>query len=289
VRRLVFVMCVLMAGYAAADGGAPQPKKPKKAKVTQPAPKPSPSPEPVHLMSEPLAFEEIPIVEINMEPDPPPLPEPPSEPGFGVTAVISAQSVMGAGAESRIRPAATLEVEGPIAWQNTTPLRMSARLRLLGMPGEAFDFTSVDTIRAVETGLGASYRVGRAFLGEQELWTSVIGEWGFSTALPPEFSGTTTRHLRHWGAGVRLEERKSGAWVSMLLGRNEAVGDWGWGQWMVSGAVPIQIKDRGVFVIGGDASLGVGNPCKNDPFCRQQDFVSIEVGISIPDLVAVMR
>lgn len=212
------------------------------------------------------------------------------EPGFGVTAVLSAQSVMGAGAESKVRPSATLEVEGPVAFKAATPLRAFVRLRLLGMPGEAFDLTAIETVRAVEASLGSSKRIGRVQLGGQELWTSVIGEWGFSTALPrgPNIA-QGTRNLRHFGGGFQLEERSSGAWVSMIYGRAEAVGDRGWGQWMLAGAVPIKVKERGVLVIGGDAALGVGNPCAGAAFCRQQDFVSIEVGVSLPDLIAVMR
>ena len=221
----------------------------------------------------------------------PAYPQPIDEPGFGVTAVLSAQSVMGAGAESKVRPSATLEVEGPVAFQTSTPLRAFVRLRLLGMPGEAFDFTAIDTVRAVEASLGSSKRIGRVQLGDQELWTSVIGEWGFSTALlSGANSSQSTRHRRHFGGGFQLEERRSGAWVSMIYGRDEAVGDRGWGQWMLAGAVPIKVKERGVLVIGGDAALGVGNACGTSAaFCRQQDFVSIEVGVSLPDLVAVMR
>lgn len=211
------------------------------------------------------------------------------EPRFGVTAVLSGQSVMGAGADTGIRPSATLEAEGPVAFRASTPLRAFVRLRLMGLPGETFDFTNVDTVRAVEVSLGSSKRIGSSQIGDQLLWTSVVGEWGFATAMPASEQFLETHHKRHFGGGLMLEERTSGAWVTLLFGRDEAVGDRGWGQWIISGAIPISVKDKGVFVIGGNASLGVGNACAQGFNCRQQDFVSVEFGVSLPDLLAVMR
>jgi hypothetical protein len=142
----------------------------------------------------------------------------------------------------------------------------------------------VETFRAAELSLGAYRRVGRLAIGEQEVWTSIEAEWGFATLLPHE-PAAVDRSPRHYGIGVRVEERKGGAWLSLLYGRAEVAGDRGCGQWQVSGGIPLELT-KGAIVLGGDAVLSVGPPGRAE---HQRDVFRLYVGVSLPDLMAVMR
>ncbi len=204
------------------------------------------------------------------------------EPGVRFYALTAAEVALTGDTDPAVRPSAEIEVDGPLALGTGAPLRVYARFRTFGLPGETVDLGDVKTFRAAELSLGGYRRVGRLVLGDQEVWTSIEGEWGFATALPAAGAPAALRYPRHYGVGIRLEERRGGAWLSVLYGRHESAGDRLWGQWLVGGAVPLTVS-KGVLVLGGDAMLTVGP--RGGP--RQRDLLRIYVAVSVPDLIGV--
>lgn len=206
------------------------------------------------------------------------------EPGVEFSAVASAETVMAAEADAGILPSAELEVDGPLVVGGLPLARGLVRLRLLGLPGETVDLTSVETFRSAEVDLAVYRRIGRLSLGNQEVWSSVQVAWGFATRLP-EDPVPLQRYVRQYGVGIRIEERASGAWISVLYGRHQAAGPRGFGQVIAAGQVPLGFT-RGLLFIGGEAVLSVGTP-RAAPL--QRDFARLRVGISLPDLVGLIR
>jgi hypothetical protein len=201
----------------------------------------------------------------------------PAEPGVSVDVVGFGQVTM-SDAPVAATPGGRIVVDGPIAFGASAPLRAYTRLDLTALPGETVDLKTVETIRAVELGLGAYRRIGQLKIGDQDIVTSIVGECGFATKLAHD-PAPADRYPRQMGLGMRLEERTSGAWIALRYGRAQVAGEAGYGQWMVAGSVPL-----GPVRLGGDAVLSVGAGV-----FRQRDVVRLWVGTSIPDLVAVVR
>lgn len=211
----------------------------------------------------------------------------PAEPGVRFYALAAGEVTLGGNAEPTIRPAAEIEVDGPLAIGARAPARVFARFRTFGLPGETVDLSDVKTFRAAELTVGAYRRVGLMKVGEQELWTSLEGEWGFATALPADGEEASLRYPRRYGVGIRSEERTAGAWLSILYGRHESAGPRGWGQWLVSGGVPLGFT-KSAIVLGGDAVLSVG-PAVDAEGGARRDLLKLYVGVSLPDLAQAFR
>jgi hypothetical protein len=211
-----------------------------------------------------------------------------AEPGVRFYALAAGEVTLGGDAEPSMRPAAEIEVDGPLAIGESGRVlfRVYTRFRTFGLPGETVDLTNVETFRAASLDVGLYKRFGRLTLGEQELWTSAEVEYGFATITSSEASDSV-RYPRKWGVGFRIEERRGGAWLSVLYGRNESAGDRGWGQYLFSGGVPLELS-KGAIVLGGDAVLSVGRP-GGDPGLRQRDTFRLYVAVSLPDLVGLVR
>ena len=159
-------------------------------------------------------------------------------------------------ADATVTPEAFIEVDGPLALGKTAIGRVYARLGITSLPGETVDLTDVATFRAAEVDFGAYRILGHLKVGDQVITTAAVGEWGFSSVLP----GTPDplqRLIRHYGGGVRLDERSSGASLTFLYGRDEAAGPRGWGQWIVYGQVPVMGTD-GIVLLVGEATLAAG-------------------------------
>ncbi len=157
---------------------------------------------------------------------------------------------------STIDPTGFVEVEGPLPISDTTIARAYTRIGITTVPGEDFDLTSVEKWRAAEAAIGVKRVIGRLNSGDQNILTSLVFEMGFTSRLG-DVPRPKERLSRHYGGGVRVEERKSGASISILYGRDESAGDIGYGQIMVYGQVPIT-GTRGILVLAGDATVSPG-------------------------------
>jgi hypothetical protein len=208
------------------------------------------------------------------------------DPGVRFYALASGEVTLGGDAAPSVRPAAEIEVDGPLPIGGKAPLRVYARFRTFGLPGETIDLSRVDTFRAASFDGGFNKRIGRQSYGAQEIWTSIEIEYGFATITSPEASAAI-RYPRHYGIGFRLEERTGGAWLSVLYGRDESAGDRGWGQYQIGGGVPLGMS-KGAIVLGGDAVLSAGRP-GGDPTLRQRDTFRLYVAVSLPELVGAFR
>lgn len=207
------------------------------------------------------------------------------EPGVRLHALAAAEVTLGAD-EPSIRPAAEIEIDGPLPIGGRAPVRVYARLRTYGLQGDTVDLTDVATFRAAALDLGITKRIGRVQVGDQEVWTSLEVGYGVIT-ISDDGAAERLHYPRAAGAGLRVEERSSGAWLSLLYGRHQVAGDRGWGQVMVEGAVPLSFSDR-VLVLGGEAILSAGPP-GGDPEIRQRDAFRLYVGVSLPELIGVFR
>lgn len=182
-----------------------------------------------------------------------------------------------------VTPTGWIEVEGPLAVGKTSLARVYTRLGITSLPGEQLDVSDPATFKAAEVGFGLGRIVGRLRMGEQDVTTTVVAEWGFASRLPePE---PAQRLVRHYGAGVRLQERKSGASLTILYGRDEAAGDRGYGQWLVYGQVPIA-GTKGAVVLVGDATLSAGPEVAGR---AQRDVLRLGVAASLGALLDVIR
>lgn len=173
------------------------------------------------------------------------LPAAAAEPGVTLTAITTAEATLTG--DFGVRPALDVRVDGPLAGS----MRLVTRLRVFGLPGETFSAGDVASFRAGELSLAVSQRVGRRRIGEQEVWTSLVFEGGLASVRS---AGT---YPKHYTAGVRIEERTSGMWLSITGGRHEAVGPWGKGQVLISGEAPIP-GTHGIALLGGDVIANVG-------------------------------
>lgn len=194
--------------------------------------------------------------------------------GVRVSAIASAEATLSGDVDASVRPAADLEVEGPLAFGERAIGLVSTRVRIFGLPGQTVSLGDVRTFRAAEVTLGLSKRIGQLKLGEQEVWTSLAGEWGFATVAGSD-PAPALRYPRHYAIGLRFEERRGGSRLDLKLGRHEAAGDRGYGQLLLEGQVPLK-KALGVrALLGGDAVLSVGPAGAR---ARQRDVLRLWVG-----------
>src|SRR6185503_6637562 len=149
-------------------------------------------------------------------------------------ATVSVQAgglvTMSGDADTAITPTAFIDVDGPIVVGNRSRARGYARIGITALPGEQIDPADVSTFRAATVGIGLGVVVGRSQMGGQELLSSVVAEAGFASRLRTAEAVPVDRLARHYGLGIRLQERSSGIAFTALFGRDEACGDRGFGQ-----------------------------------------------------------
>lgn len=206
------------------------------------------------------------------------------EPGVRFSVLASGEVTLGGETEPQVRPAADLEVEGPLALGPYTPFRVSTELRIFGQVGDTVQLDQPETFRALEVVVGVSRRVGRVTLGEQEVWTSALAFCGFSSLLGAE-PAPRDRYPRRCAAGIRIEERTSGARLDVAYGRDEAAGAAGYGQVAVRGRMPVH-GTAGALVIAGEAVLSIDGPYRR---VRQRDLARLTVALNVPALYGVIR
>lgn len=194
--------------------------------------------------------------------------------GVRVSAIASTEVTLSGDVAASVRPAADLEVEGPLPLGAHSIALVSTRVRIFGLPGDAVDLADPKTFRAAEVSLRLAKRVGGITVGAQEIWTSLAWEWGFAT-IPGTDPAPALRYPRHYALGLRFEERREGARLDLKVGRHEAAGDRGYGQLLLEGQVPLR-KVLGVTaLLGGDAVLSVGPAGARG---RQRDVLRLWVG-----------
>lgn len=210
--------------------------------------------------------------------------------GMVVRAQVGGTVTMAGDSGADITPTGFLEVDGPLAFGDGAPLRFQATIGLTSLPGETLDLSNAETFKAGAVRLGISKAVGRMSVAGQELSTSVIAEWGFASKLPGDVE-PAERLSRQYGVGVRLDEKVSGASVSLRYGRDEAAGDRGYGQWLVTGRVPI-VGTKGLVFVRGDAVLSVGRAEADSipgeppvPPLKQRDIMRIGVFVDLAQAV----
>lgn len=170
-----------------------------------------------------------------------------AEPGVTLTTITSAEASLTG--NFSVRPALDARVDGPLAGLGS--LRFVGRLRVFGLPGASISLADVETFRAGELSLAVYQRIGRRRIGQQEVWTSLVFEGGLASVR------SAGMYPKHYTAGVRLEERASGMWLSLTGGRHEAIGPWGKGQVVIAAEVPLP-GTFGIGVLGGDVIANIG-------------------------------
>lgn len=210
----------------------------------------------------------------------PQVPPPPATLNDGpmsVEIVGGAVATLTGETEAKVAPNGYISIDGPLPVGRVTVARGYTHLAITTVPGETPDLTSVETWRAGEARLGLYRVVGRLEAAGQDVRTSIVAEAGFGSRFgDPQPS---QRLVRHFGVGIRLEERKSGALLTVLYGRAEQAGDAGYGQAILRGQVPLA-GTRGALVLVGDAIVSVG-PRVGD--YRQRDVLRLGIAISLGD------
>lgn len=208
----------------------------------------------------------------------------PAEDGVRLGMLSWGQVALSGDADAAVTPGGRLEVDGPVALGHQAAGRIYVRLDLTAAPGSsALNFARPETFgSAAELTLGVYRSVGRLSVGTQQVHTSLVWEWGFSTALASELR---PRYLRHYCGGVRLEERTGGAALAVMYGRHEAGGGRGYGQVLISGQVPLAGLAR-IVVFGGEAVLSVGPRLYG---ARQRDVFRLWTALDLPALMGVIR
>lgn len=227
------------------------------------------------------------------EPSPPPTAAPSPKPSptlnpnaapLEISAQLGGVVTMSGDTSAAATPTAWVDVDGPLVLGPWIPGRVYARLGITSLPGETLDPADVRTFKGAEVGIGARRIVGSLHAGEQLVETSIVGEWSFATPLNAT-PAAALRLVRAYGGGLRFDERRSGASLTILYGRDEAAGDRGWGNWMLYGSVPIA-GTKGSIVIVGDATLAVGPQVA---WLHQRDILRLGVVLDAGSLVSAIR
>jgi hypothetical protein len=199
------------------------------------------------------------------DPSPAPLLSPSSANGdpFEVSVTIGGLVTFGSDAQAEVTPTAYVEAEGPLVVGELPLGRIGARVGLSTAPGETLDISDPATFEAGDISLWAGRIIGRRItkdadgLVTQDVTTAAVFDWGFSSRIDKGEQQPRDRLTRHYGAGLRFQERHSGASLTALYGRDEAAGDRGYGQWLIWGSLPIPAT-KGTVVLVADATLSVG-------------------------------
>lgn len=199
--------------------------------------------------------------------------------------LAGAQSTMTGEDGIKTAPQAWIEGDTPISIGGFVPFRFFGRLGLSAEPGETLEIDKVETFKAVEGGFGIERIVGKQDVEKQTIITSVVAEWGWSSRLDTNEEVPKTRLVRHYGAGVRIREKASGATVTALYGRDEGAGDRGWGQYILYGYVPVPGTKETV-QISIDATLSAGPSTEQ---FKQRDVLRVGVLVDMGGLLNLVK
>jgi hypothetical protein len=187
----------------------------------------------------------------DLTPAPAPTPRPHREAsiqlfGVGYTAATADAHTVAPGAE--------LRAWGPLPLGDGAPFDVGVAVRLLAQPSAQFNPTApapdLSLVKSASLTLYASRDVGRY----GSITSSIVGLWGVSGALPQE-DAVVDRYFRRFGGGIRVLH-ENGAQALFAYGRDQSLGEFGKGQWMFEGSVPVAAD--GVLTLGMNASFSVG-------------------------------
>ena len=226
-------------------------------------------------------------------PSPAPLLSPASANGdpFTVSVTVGGLVTFGSEAPAEVTPTAYVEAEGPLIVGELPLGRIGARVGLSTAPGESLDISDPATFQAGDVGLWAGRVIGRRIAKDadgvpsQDITTTAVVEWGFSSRIAKGTTEPADRLTRHYGAGLRFQERQSGAALTVLYGRDEAAGERGWGNWLCWGSLPIPAT-KGTVILLADATLSVG---PSSVELRQRDIFRAGVVVDLAQLVREIR
>jgi hypothetical protein len=202
--------------------------------------------------------------------DPQPSPSPALAANAGrVTVTATMGGLVTMGADVAVTPEAFVEVDGPLPLGSSVPARVYTRLGITSEPGQAVNLADVATFKAAEISLGLYRVIGVHEADGQTVTLSIAGEWGASSRLTSGDTQPVERLARHYGVGLRVAEKRSGAGLTLLYGSDEGTGSGGmpftfdasgqrrFGAWILYGSVPVIGKD-GLITLTGDATLVAG-------------------------------
>lgn len=150
-------------------------------------------------------------------------------------------------------------VRGPVA--GVPRLDVLVDLQVGALPETPLDLTDPDTWgRAADLRLSLARRLSRETRTGQEVTVELVGSWGFYTALEAR---ARDRYSRALGAGFRLTESRSGAFIEVLAGRFQPCGPPGRGQLLLRGLFPLTRGGPVRLALVGDAGLNIDPPAES--------------------------
>lgn len=201
-----------------------------------------------------------------------------AEDGVRVSAIASTEVTLSGDVAASVRPAADLEVEGPLPFRSRSIASVSTRVRIFGLPGDTdVALSDPKTYRAAEVSLRLAKAIGSVIADGDEVRTSIAAEWGFATMSGSD-PAPALRYPRHYAIGLRFEQRGDGSRLDVKVGRHEAAGDRGYGQLLLEGQVRLKKAFGVTALLGGDAVLSVGPA---DARARQRDVLRLWIGAAL--------
>lgn len=232
--------------------------------------------------------------------EPPPSPSPTPDPNQHATEAVAlfdagTQFVTSAGQgedRSDVQPYGSIELDSPLAlWGKTAQLRGELSAGLTSAPGEtsgSFNFSSVETFQSVNVGASLRRIVGSLAIGTQRIQTSLVCEGAFGFRLDTAGVEPASRTARSYGCGVDVRETGSRASARITYGRDDVVGERGWGQVMVRVRLPLPLTDK-ILALGVRASLGVGTDVNGRPLFRQFDYRAVTIAADLAQAIRSVR
>lgn len=165
-------------------------------------------------------------------------------------------------------------VRGPVAG---TPMAVLVDLQLGALPDQRLQLADPDTwSQAADLRLALAWPLATRVEGGQWVTLEAVAAWGFYTALQAPSGGAG--YSRAWGGGVRLAERRAGAFLEVLVGRLQACGPPGRGQLLLRGSFPLVRGPLGLQVaLVGDAGLNLLAPT---PEPGRRDILRLAVAVA---------
>lgn len=200
----------------------------------------------------------------------------------GAYVLLTAADATTPDATTKVTPTAALEVDGPLRFTSDAEalVRLRGLLEIVSQPDTTVNLADASTYGAAHARLTLEHYLGNV---------RVVGGWGFSTRAFGGDPAPLRRTLREWGAGLAVGNGNDEPTVEALYGRDEVCGDFGLGQLMVRGQVPITGTD-GAIIVAAKASVSFGRDRQNADGTpvQQRDVVwlgtVVDVGATIKAL-----
>ena len=181
-----------------------------------------------------------------------------------------------------VKSTAWIEGEAPLGLSGSILGRVYGRAGLNSDPSKGTpDLTTAENFQSGEFAAGFERVVGAvATSAGQTVTTSLIGEWGWSTRL-----SSPGRMSRHYGAGVKVASGNS--YAVIMYGRDEATGDFGWGQIITFGSIDVPYM-AGIVALTWDASLRAGPVIADTPGVDRRDVMRLGLATNAAKVLSVV-